>query len=243
MYDAIVISDIHLGSDICCAKQLVDFLEQIEDKKIQTQKLILNGDVFDSHDFRRLKKNHWKVLSLIRKLSDDIEIIWVAGNHDGPSEIFSHLIGVQVVDEYRLTSGDQSIIFIHGHIYDDFLTAYPILTNIADYIYCLFQKIDKDHNLCRWLKQQSKTYLRCAEQIEHQAIKYAYEENCTTVCCGHTHKSEILTPKDREKKKCKCEGCLNVTYLNTGCWTEKPCKFITVSNGHFELCNFKDEQR
>ena len=68
MYDAIVISDLHLGSEISQAKQLVRFLEMLREDIILTRELILNGDVFDSWDFRRLKKNHWKVLSIIRSL-------------------------------------------------------------------------------------------------------------------------------------------------------------------------------
>lgn len=74
--------------------------------ELLSAKLILNGDVFDSIDFRRLKKNHWKVLSLIRKLSDHLEIIWLCGNHDGSAELVSHLLGVSVQDEYILHSGD-----------------------------------------------------------------------------------------------------------------------------------------
>ena len=70
------------------------FLERIADGELRTARLILNGDVFDSIDFRRLNKNHWKVLSLIRKLSDHLEIIWLCGNHDGSAEIVSHLLGV-----------------------------------------------------------------------------------------------------------------------------------------------------
>lgn len=54
--DALIISDIHLGSDNCQAKDLVVFLEQIRCGVIQTSRIILNGDVFDSFDFRRLKK-------------------------------------------------------------------------------------------------------------------------------------------------------------------------------------------
>ncbi len=82
MYDAIVISDLHLGSEVCQAKQLVRFLDQIKDDLLVTRELILNGDVFDSWDFRRLKKNHWKVLSIIRSLSDHVKIVWTSGNHD-----------------------------------------------------------------------------------------------------------------------------------------------------------------
>jgi UDP-2,3-diacylglucosamine pyrophosphatase LpxH len=73
VFDAIILSDIHLGSKNCQAKNLVRFLEMLADEEIVTSCLVLNGDVFDSIDFRRLNKNHWKVLSLIRKLSDRID--------------------------------------------------------------------------------------------------------------------------------------------------------------------------
>src|SRR5262249_32215740 len=64
--DAVVISDLHLGSDNCQAKAAAAFLQDILDGTVATRRLIINGDVFDSIDFRRLKKTHWKVLSQIR---------------------------------------------------------------------------------------------------------------------------------------------------------------------------------
>lgn len=48
MDDAVIISDIHLGSDSCEAHELWEFLEQLPGR---TKQLILNGDVFDSIDF------------------------------------------------------------------------------------------------------------------------------------------------------------------------------------------------
>src|SRR5215471_14460211 len=96
MLDAVILSDLHLGSGNCQARRLRELLQRIDDGELSTQRLILNGDVFDSIDFRRLRKDHWAVLSLLRKLSDRVEIIWLAGNHDGSAEIVSHLLGVRV---------------------------------------------------------------------------------------------------------------------------------------------------
>src|SRR5437016_12832829 len=121
MDDAVIISDLHLGSENCQAKALGRFLQCFLDGGLTSQRLILNGDVFDSIDFRRLKKSHWKVLSLIRKLSDRLEIVWICGNHDGSAEIVSHLLGVRVVDEFVLRSGGKSVLLFHGHVYDEFL--------------------------------------------------------------------------------------------------------------------------
>src|SRR5258708_3146741 len=125
MLDAVILSDLHLGSENSQARRLTDLLEQIVEGELLTERLILNGDVFDSIDFRRLNKNHWKVLSLIRKLSDQIEIIWVFGNHDGSADIISHLLGVEVRNEYILESGGRRTLIFHGHIFDEFLDGHP----------------------------------------------------------------------------------------------------------------------
>src|SRR3954449_7513220 len=104
MLDAVIVSDVHLGSANCQAAQLGELLGRIADGELPTARLILNGDVFDSIDFRRLHKSHWRVLSLLRKLSDHVEIIWLAGNHDGSAETISHLLGVAVEDDHVLQS-------------------------------------------------------------------------------------------------------------------------------------------
>ena len=55
MLDAVILSDIHLGCDNSQAKRLCELLERIGDGGLPTAQLILNGDVFDSIDFRRLQ--------------------------------------------------------------------------------------------------------------------------------------------------------------------------------------------
>src|ERR1700722_6080659 len=170
MYDAVVVSDIHLGSDNCQAKYLVHFLEAIRHGSMTTKRLILNGDVFDSIDFRRLKKQHWRILSTLRKLSDEIEITWINGNHDGPAEIVSHLLGVTCMDEIVIESGQRKLLFLHGHRFDEFITRYPVITWFADRVYNYLQKIDKTHYFAKLAKRKSKIFLRCAQKIEADSI-------------------------------------------------------------------------
>ena len=222
MYDAVVISDIHLGSDNCQAKALVHFLEAIRKGRIPTQRLILNGDVFDSIDFRRLKRLHWKVLSELRRLSDEIAITWINGNHDGPAEIVSHLLGVTCSDETVIESGGKRVLFLHGHRFDQFISRYPIITWFADRVYHFLQKIDKSHYFAKLAKRNSKTFLRCTQKIEHDSIWYATRRGCDAVCCGHTHQPVASV------------GGL-VHYFNSGCWTEKPCHYLTVKDGEVEV--------
>jgi UDP-2,3-diacylglucosamine pyrophosphatase LpxH len=221
MLDAVIVSDLHLGSDNCQARDLVRLLEKIGNGELATERLILNGDVFDSIDFRRLTKRHWKVLSLIRKLSDNLDILWLCGNHDGSAEVVSHLLGVSVMDEYVLTSGGRNILVLHGHVFDEFIDAHPILTWVADAVYVLLQRLDRTHYLAKVAKQGSKTFLRCARLIEEKSVEYARKKGCAAVCCGHTHAACSRTDGP-------------VHYHNSGCWTELPCTFLTVRAG--EVC-------
>jgi UDP-2,3-diacylglucosamine pyrophosphatase LpxH len=228
VFDAVILSDTHLGSDNCQARQLTRFLESVLDGEVLTQRLILNGDVFDSIDFRRLKKHHWKVLSILRKLSDRIEISWINGNHDGPAEIISHLLGVEVSDEMVLESAGRKILIHHGHRFDDFIDNHPILTAIADAIYRLLQRIDHSHHFAKLAKRKSKIFLRCAAKIETKSIDYARKLGCAYVCCGHTHHA-LISERD------------DVTYCNSGCWTEKPCHYLAVLDGKVMLREFVEE--
>jgi UDP-2,3-diacylglucosamine pyrophosphatase LpxH len=226
--DAIILSDLHLGSANCQAKNLCDFLEQIVEGAPAIERLILNGDVFDSFDFRRLNKNHWRVLSLIRKLSDQIEITWICGNHDGSADVISHLLGVVVRDEYVFESGRQKVLVLHGHTFDDFITLHPTLTWFADRIYEFLQWMDGTHTIARLAKRGSKTFVRCVRKIQEGSIEYARAKGCSSVCCGHTHLPGVHAGGGRD-----------VDYFNSGCWTETPSTYLTVAAGHIRLLKFE----
>jgi UDP-2,3-diacylglucosamine pyrophosphatase LpxH len=229
MLDAVILSDIHLGSANCQARRVCELLERIVEEDLVTSRLILNGDVFDSIDFRRLGKNHWKVLSLLRKLSDRIEIIWLAGNHDGSAEIISHLLGVIVLDEYVLESGAERLLILHGHVFDEFIDTYPRVTWLVDRIYRVLQWLDKTHSFAKMAKHGSKTFLRCAKKIADGAVELARKRGCTAAICGHTHSPATLTEQP-------------IPYYNSGCWTELPCTYLTVATGTVTLHEFQPEQ-
>ena len=220
--DALVISDLHLGSPNCQVNDLLYFLENIHD----TQYLVLNGDVFDSMDFTRLGKKHWKVLSTLRKLSDKIKIIWIAGNHDGPAEVLSHLVGLNVEREFIFKSGDNSILFLHGDVFDSFLTEHPFLTWLGDLLYLFLQKIDRSHYFARAAKHNSKVWLHCTKKIKAGATKRAVRHQCQIVCVGHTHHAEQ-------------DCCNGIVYFNSGCWTERQSTYLAIENGHVEIVNFR----
>jgi len=223
--NAVIISDIHLGSDICQSKKLKEFLFQIEHNVIQVDEIIINGDLFDSLDFRKLKSSHWKILSSLRSLTKTKHVVWINGNHDGPACFISHVIGVDFVEEYKFKSGEKNFIILHGDKFDNFITKYPVLTKLADKIYRFIQKLDKSFYLANLAKRNSKTFLRCSEQIKQRAIGYCLQNKADVICCGHTHLAlETKTSK--------------VHYINSGCWTEECCSYILITEQNVELKKF-----
>lgn len=204
-----VFSDLHLGADNCQSDKILFALKEIDSGVLECNKLIINGDLFDHLDFRKFKKDHWKILHKLRKLSEEMPVIFIVGNHDGGcSETISNLTGLYFSEIHV----DGNILFIHGHQFDDFITNNKIITYIADCVYWFLQKIDPSHNLAMFAKRNCKTFLRNAEKIKQKALELAKENGFQTVVCGHTHKQE-----------------LSKGYLNSGCFTEKNCTYLKLT--------------
>lgn len=215
--NTIIISDIHLGSEVARPKEVKEMLQKYDFKR-----LILLGDIFDDLNFSRLKKDHWSLLSYIRKLSNPdkkIKVIWVEGNHDeGLSEIMSHLIGIKVYKEYYWISNGKKYIAIHGHQFDRFLNENEFISSISSYIYYKIQKYDRQNQkFSRFIKRRSKGWLRLSNKVADGALKYATDNEANIIFCGHTH--QILHKKN-----------IDIEYYNSGCWTDIPSSFITIDN-------------
>jgi UDP-2,3-diacylglucosamine pyrophosphatase LpxH len=215
--DTILISDLHLGSEMARSKALVMML-----RTHSYRRLILNGDVFDDLNFKRLTKDDWSVLAFLRKLSNPrkgVEVFWIVGNHDGGvAEILTHLIGVPVNEELVFTVAGKRHLAIHGHQFDRWITKYVRLTSVASAVYLLMQRLDRRHLLSRWVKRTSKKWLRLNDKIAHEAVVHARKfHQADVVHCGHTHRPTITPVGDS-------------LYVNSGCWTDKPSTYVTIDH-------------
>ena len=220
-YDCIVISDLHLGSAVCQAKLLEEFLEWAVD---HCDQLVINGDVFDDLNFKRLTKRHFACLKIIRRNSDrdDFRLVWVRGNHDGPIDIISHIVGVEILDEYVFDNQQIQLLILHGDQFDNFTTGYPWLTEVACGIFYFIQ-IWMPHRAARWIRRISKRWQRNSQLIERRAVEYARGHGFHYVTCGHTHLPLVA----------QREG---VRYINSGTWTEAPpCPFVAVKGTEVRL--------
>ncbi len=214
MLDAVVLSDLHLGANACQVRALQDFIEALP----PTTRLILNGDVLESSE-HRLTKQHWRVLSRLRKLSDQLELVWVQGNHDFDAESIAHLIGATFVPEYLFRSGDRQVLCVHGDAWDRFLTDHPIIVNVCDWFYLRMQRMSR--RLALSAKRSSKTFIRCVERVRAEAMQYGRAKHADVVVCGHTHIAEALPEPEPPAP----------AYFNAGCWTDHHCHYVTARDG------------
>lgn len=223
-FDCLVISDLHLGSDMCQARSLEAFLLWAVG---QTRELVINGDIFDDLNFNRLTKRHFACLKIIRKNSDraDFRLTWVRGNHDGPADILSHVVGVAIYDQYLFDNGLARLLILHGDQFDTFITSYKLLTDVACGIFYWVQKW-APHNAARWVRRVTKRWQRNSELVERRAIDYARQRRVANVTCGHTH-LPLVAERD------------GVRYLNTGTWIEHPpFPFVAVRGRAVELLSW-----
>jgi len=215
-FDTVIISDLHLGSEVSRARDALEFLQTVK-----CRRLVLLGDIFADLNFRRLTKEHWKFLGHIRKLSNPkhgIEVVWVEGNHDhGLTEVMSHLVGVPVYQEYAWRYGGKRHLAIHGHQFDRFVINNYLISRIGEWVYLQLQKIDRKGKLfTRYLDRLNTKWLRLTNKVAEGALSYAKQGKAERVFCGHTH---VAQHRERD----------GVDYYNCGSWIDPPCTYITVS--------------
>jgi len=229
LWDCVVISDLHLGSEVCQATELERFLEWVVNR---SRMLVINGDIFDDLNFKRLKRHHFNCLRIIRRNTDrsDFQIIWMRGNHDGPAEIISHIVGVDIHDEYIFENDKIKLWILHGDQFDTIVTGHKGLTSFFS---ALFRGIQMVAPLrwCRWIRRISKNFQRNSPVVRQRAIAAAAKLGCEAITCGHTHREE---------------DCIvnSIRYNNTGTWTEQtPSPYLWIKGDQMGLNHWPSEEQ
>ena len=216
IYDTLILSDLHLGADMSHAREALRVL-----RETRYRRLILLGDIFADLNFGRLKKEHWKFLGFIRKLSNpkrQVEVVWVEGNHDhGLTEIMSHLVGMQVYQEYQWNYLGVRHVAVHGHQFDRFAVKNVRLNYwFGTLLYLHLQKWDTKHKaLTRFLDRLGTRWQRLSEKVADGALAHAKHREAARIFCGHTHAA-----LHRHSGGCD--------YYNCGAWIDERLTYITV---------------
>jgi UDP-2,3-diacylglucosamine pyrophosphatase LpxH len=235
-YQAIVVSDLHLGTKDSKAEEFIEFLE-----KHPTDLLILNGDIIDGWALNRgakWKKQHTKVISKLLKLSNKTQIVWIRGNHDEFLQEFmgNHFGGIEIREDYVLDIRNtvESYYIFHGDVIDIFITKYKWLSKIGAVGYDFALWLNRWYNKYRvWRKlpyqsisQKIKSGVKAAtnyvNDFEVTALSMASKKGCHGVMCGHIHQ-----PEDRMIN--------GKRYLNSGDWVENMTAICVEDSGRVYL--------
>ena len=218
-----VISDVHLGTYGCHAKQLLTYLNSIEPKK-----LILNGDIVDIWQFskRYFPKSHLKVIKkIIDMASDGVEVIYITGNHDEMLRKFTDTtIGnISIVNKKVLTLDGKKAWFFHGDVFDVSIQNAKWLARLGGYGYdllillnrfvnwCLERLGREKYSLSKRIKNSVKSAIKYINDFEKVASELAIENGYDYVVCGHIHQPKMTEVKNKHGK---------TMYLNSGDWVE-----------------------
>lgn len=247
--DIIVISDVHLGTYGCHAKELVNYLKSIEPKQI-----ILNGDIIDIWNFKKRywPKSHMKVVKQITKfISNGIPVYYITGNHDEMLRKFTdfklgsfYLVNKKVLE----LDGKEAWIF-HGDVFDVVMqhskwlaklggAGYDLLILINRLVNKIMLKIGRGRlSFSKKIKNSVKGAVKHINNFEQTAAEIAINNGYDFVICGHIHQPVI-----RKIKTVKGE----VTYLNSGDWVANLTS-LEYHNGEWSIYDyhldplFKDE--
>ena len=224
--DTIILSDLHLGSEVSRAPAALKML-----KSASFNRLILLGDIFSDLNFGRLKKEHWQFLGYIRKLSNpkrEIEVVWVEGNHDhGLTQVMSHLVGVRVYQEYSWEFEGMRHVAVHGHQFDRFVSSNRVLSTFLSGLHLALQKLSfGKKRMIGFLERFDTAWLRLSAKVAHGALLHARSRNAHRVFCGHTHEALSL----------KRDG---VEYYNSGSWTQDVPTYVAVDHQGVRIWEFR----
>ena len=218
-----VISDVHLGTFGCHAKELYSYLNSIDPKK-----LILNGDIIDVWQFnkRYFPKSHMQVIKKIMDMaSDGVEVIYITGNHDEMLRRFSDSTfgNFSIVDKYVTELNGKSAWFFHGDIFDVSIQNAKWLAKLGGYGYDFLILINQvlnwglakmgreKYSVSKRIKNGVKSAVKYVNDFETVAIDLAIEQGYDYVICGHIHQPKMLIKENKYGR---------TMYLNSGDWVE-----------------------
>jgi UDP-2,3-diacylglucosamine pyrophosphatase LpxH len=222
--DVVVLSDVHLGTYGCRAKELVNYL-----RSITTNILILNGDIVDGWQFskRYFPVAHMMVLKeILQFVTNGTRVFYITGNHD---EMMRRYADIQVgnftlTDKLVLEIDNKMTWIFHGDVFDNTTKGgAKVLAKLGSSGYSLLIRFNRFINfILKFLGRErvsiSKSVMAGVNKavskindFELIAAELAIEKKYDYVICGHIHQpvKKVVETKDGK-----------VTYLNSGDWVE-----------------------
>lgn len=235
---AVIISDAHYSS---LRPELISLIHDINQKRIPATQLILMGDVFDAlfGEVPFTHRENQKIISLINKISENIEVIYLEGNHDFNLTKLFPLAYVFPIDLQPIlcTYGDKKVYLAHGDFDGDLLyKSYTKLIRNSSILFGLnlfdtffnhyiLKKLDKYLSK----KDDCKEFIGFKKFIENR-IESKYE--CDYFIEGHFHQNIALELKGISYQNLPAFAC-NQRYIIVKSLQDK--QLFEERNSHKEI--------
>ncbi len=222
--DVIVLSDLHLGTYACKAKELLAYL-----KTVSPHLLILNGDIIDMWQLskRYFPPAHIAVIQeILQFLSTGTRVIYITGNHDEALRRYSDLnIGnFQLTDKVVIEINNKMTWIFHGDVFDHTSSGqarfwgklgsngYALLLAFNRFVNRVSRFFGKEKiSLSKKIMEQFHKRITKVDAFEKLISNIAIDKKYDCVICGHIHQPQ--------KRLITTERGI-VTYLNSGDWVE-----------------------
>ena len=222
--DVVVISDVHLGTYGCHAKELVAYL-----KSIAPSILILNGDIIDGWQFskRYFPSSHMGVIKEILSLmTKGTRVFYITGNHDELLRRYAdfQLSNFTLTDKLVLEIDNKMTWIFHGDVFDNATkgsakilarlgsSGYEMLILFNRLVNFILKTMGKDRvSISKRIMAGVNKALIKINDFETIAAELAISKNYEYVICGHIHQPQKRVVETALGK---------VTYLNSGDWVE-----------------------
>jgi len=246
--DVVVLSDVHLGTYGCRAKELLIYL-----KSISPSILILNGDIIDAWQLSKhyFPASHMAVIrEILYLMSKGTRVFYITGNHD---EVLRRYADIEVgnftlTDKLVLEIDNKMTWIFHGDVFDNTTkgsaktlaklgsSGYALLILMNRFTNSLLQLFGRERvSFSRTIMESVNKAVKKINDFENTAAEIAINKKYDYVICGHIHQPQV-------KEVCTKDG--SVTYLNSGDWIEhltalEYC-YSKWTIYHFDATQFED---
>jgi len=222
--DVVVVSDLHLGTYACRAKEFLAYL-----KSVTPRLLILNGDIIDGWQFSKhyFPAVHMAVIQeIFQLLANGTRVIYITGNHDEILRRYSdiQLGNFQLTDKIVIEINGKMTWIFHGDVFDHTTrrqaklwtrlgsNGYASLLAFNSFINRLMKLLGKKKlSLSKRIMEQFNKRMVNIGAFETLIAELAIEKKYDSVICGHIHQPQ---------KRIFSNEFGSVTYLNSGDWVE-----------------------
>jgi UDP-2,3-diacylglucosamine pyrophosphatase LpxH len=242
--DVVVISDVHLGTYGCRAKELVNYL-----KSITPNILILNGDIIDGWQFtkRYFPVAHMMVIKeIIQLITNGARVFYITGNHD---EMMRRYTDIQMgnfalTDKLVLEIDNKMTWIFHGDVFDHttkggakFLaklgsSGYNLLIRFNRFINFILNALGRERvSISKKVMAGVNKAVSKINDFELIAAELAIEKKYDYVICGHIHQPQKKIVETKDGK---------VTYLNSGDWIEH-CTALEYHQSEWTIFEYNEK--